>query len=422
MIRAGYDLIFMIYGLIQLPFFIAKGKHHDGWGERWGNLPPGARERLRGKSMFWIHAVSVGEVRLACHLIQKIRRRIPGMTILLTTTTRSGKAVARHLLAPEDEIFYIPFDFSFSVRKFMDSVKPKIAVIMETEIWPNLIRELHRRDVPVVIVNGRISDNAFFRYKWVALILSRTLRRLTLCLAQSNQHADRFIRLGLPRSKVKVVGNMKFDVLTTTQSKTDEYQEPFERFKAGPDSTIFFCASTHPGEEEMILSVYKRLKACCPRLRLVLAPRHIERVPNIQMLVAKRNMSIIRFSQLISSDSDSMKEILIIDVWGVLNQLYRYADIVFMGGSLVPSGGHNLAEPALYGKPIGSRGAAIALDNEKSLESETLTLIRDASKKALLGKQAREVVLSQQGATLKCIEEVLQCLAKYGSTDIAIAK
>ena len=341
-----YDIAFGLYALLVLPFYLAKGKHKEGWEERWGNIPEDVLGRLRGKPVFWVHGVSVGEARLAAHLVRSIRHRIPGMAVLVTATTASGRKVARENLAPEDEALYFPFDFGFVTKRFLNAVKPRAAVFIETEIWPNMLTELHRRGIPSVIVNGRISNDALPRYRWIARALAPALRKITLCLAQSDDHRRRFLDLGMDPQNVRTVGNMKFDLDAGRSEERAELAAVFSRLKSAPAAKVFLCCSTHPGEEEQLLTAYARLKGLYPNLKLVLAPRHIERIASIEALVARRSLSVARLSRALASSGEFMDEILLVDVWGILRDIYRYADLVFMGGSLVPRGGHNIAEPA----------------------------------------------------------------------------
>lgn len=433
-----FNVIFMLYGLVALPFFISKGKHKEGWRERWGYVPAEVAYRLRGKPVFWVHAVSVGEVRLASHFISQIRRRIPGMQVLLTTTTASGRATARKLLAPEDEILYLPFDFTFAGRRFLNTLKPKIAVFLETEIWPNLLCELQRRSIPAMIINGRISVGAFHKYRWARWVIKGCLNRLAFCLVQSKEHRDRFLKLGIDPARVRIIGNMKFDVALEAKDQKEDFSRMLGKFKVQHDSFLFFCASTHAGEEEMILEACARLKGLCPRLRLVLAPRHLERLPSLEALFRKRNLSFVRFSELASASEESMSEVCVVDQWGILNQIYPHADVVFIGGSLVPWGGHNIAEAAFFGKPIlhgphmqnfsdmaeefRRNRASVTVRDERELETAVSELFKHHEKRSAAARQAKEVVLNNQGATRKYVEEVLQCLQKRGLTDFAVVR
>jgi len=269
-----YDLIFWLYGIVALPFFILKGKHRDAWAERWGKLPRGVHSKLGGRPVFWIHAVSIGEARLACHLVRTIRRRIPGVCIVMTTTTQSGRLMARDRLAPEDVLVYFPFDLSFVVRRFLNTIQPSIAVFMETELWPNLIGELDKRNIPLVVANARISDRAFPKYRCIAFILKHTLKRIDRCLAQSEIHRKRFIQLGVPEERVVVTGNLKFDLEVAAQANQRDLIRIFGQMRKGQQDLILLAASTHLGEEMMILTVFQKLKCRFPHNNHSKHPTH----------------------------------------------------------------------------------------------------------------------------------------------------
>jgi 3-deoxy-D-manno-octulosonic-acid transferase len=424
-----FDLAFFLYGLFALPVFVAKGKHREGWGERWGRVPAETAARLRGRDVFWVHGVSVGEARLACHLVSRIRRRLPGMTVLVTTTTASGRQVARKHLAPEDEVLFMPFDLSFAVRRFLTAVKPRAVVVMETEIWPNLLRELERREIPVLIANGRISASAFRRYRPVRWAIAGSLRRVRLILAQSREHRERFLALGADPGRVRAAGNMKFD-LEGAAAPSDAAAALGERLRAEPDTPVLLASSTHPGEDETLLEAYARLKGRHPRLKLVLAPRHLERIPSVEALTVRRNLPAVRLSRFLAEPSRALAEIVLVDQWGVLNLLYPLADAVFVGGSLVPVGGHNLAEAAVHGRAVlcgphmenfadmleefTKEGAVTVVRDACEIEERAAELLRDRGARDRLGAKARQTVLKNQGAAERAVEEILQCLAPFG--------
>ena len=430
----------MIYALIAAPSFLAKGKHKEGWRERCGVLPNSVQERLRGKRVLWLHAVSVGEVRLACRLIEQVRPVLQNegserTEILLTTTTTSGKRVAQDTLGALGNVVYFPFDWSPALNRFLTTVKPSVTVLFETEIWPNLLFKLKQQGIPALIVNGRISDKAFRRYRLIASVFKRTMNRITLCLAQSEEHRQRFIRLGLSAEKVHVTGNMKFDLECPSPSR--QIQAALEKFRQDSNTVVLLGASTHSGEEEILLEVYQQLRQEASGLRLVLAPRHLERLAEVESIIRSKGFSALRLSILMDgsvngsaalSGQDALAgPILVIDKWGVLNQTYACADLIYVGGSLVPIGGHNLAEAAIAGKPVfhgprmnnfrdmeeefSHRGARILVDDAASLKHQVLKLIQHPQDRIDLGKKAKQVVLENRGATEKNIKEILECFS-----------
>lgn len=428
--RLFFDTVFLAYALAAAPLFIAKGKLKEGWSERWGRAPEDVRSRLRGKPVVWVHAVSVGETRLACHLLSRLRHRLPGTAFVLSTTTSSARKIAREALAPEDSLIFFPFDFSFAVRRMLDALAPRLVVIFETEIWPNFLGELRERRVPVIIANGRISNAAYGRYKKIAPFLRRGFESISLCLAQSETHRERFVRLGLAAERAKVSGNMKFDLQTARGSAREELARVFEELKSEPDAAVLVASSTHPGEEELVVAVYLRLKGVFPNLRLVIAPRHIERLGSIESLLARKSLSSVRLSALLEGGRKSLSEILLVDVWGILSEIYPYADVVFVGGSLVPSGGHNIAEPAssarcvLYGphmenfadmaEEFRKSGGGVEVRTADDMATKLMGLLRHPGERERLGRLAREVVLRNAGATDRVAEEIVQRMAGRG--------
>lgn len=418
-----YEIIYAVYIIFVTPFYLAKRKVKAGFMERFGSMPDDLKARIQGKEIFWVHAVSVGEVMIAQQFIKKLRSRIPGVVILLTTTTASGREVAKRSLAKEDELLYFPLDFRFSVRRFLDAINPKAAVFMETELWPNMIGELNKRGIPIFIANARISDKAIHQYRMVSSFLKHTLSGITMCFAQSDSNRDRFIEIGINAESVETMGNMKFDLEPKPGLETEAIRRIFDSLRLSEGSKVLLAASTHAKEEEIILDAVINVKIKIPQLKLVLAPRHIERAGSIERMIKQRGMSSDRLSGLIERQSAGFGEIVIVDKWGVLTDLYDVADMIFVGGSLVKHGGHNIAEAAFSNRPIihgphmhnfaemtdefRSKRAAIEVNNQRELEDSVLRLFVNGKAREDMAFRAREVLAKNQGVIQNTIEKII---------------
>lgn len=416
-----YDLILLIYGVVSLPVLAAKGKLRDGFRERRGYLPLGTEARLKGGRRIWIHAVSVGEARLAFRLIQKLREADPAASVVLTTTTASSQKIARETIVdPSVLVTYGPFDLSWMVRRFLDAARPTAIVILETEVWPNLLRQAQKRGIPVLIVNARLSDRAFPVYRRWKALLSPVFGRITRCLAQSEEHARRYAEIGVEKDRLRVTGNMKFDLQAS--AVTESVQRAMTVFRAGSPA-VMLAASTHAGEEEIAAAVFLNARRHVPGLRLVIAPRHLERLAEVEEIIRSKGLKCAKISDL-ERHYIADAEVLIVDQWGVLNQLYPMTDAVFVGGSLVPVGGHNLAEPAVAGCPViygpwtqnfrdmeeefRRADAGIRVENARDLERRVIELFQNPEVRGLQSARSRAVVAANAGATDRNLEEILK--------------
>jgi 3-deoxy-D-manno-octulosonic-acid transferase len=419
-----YDLILLAYGLVTLPVLLAKGKLREGFRERRGHLPAGAEALLGGRPVIWIHAVSVGEARLAVRLIRQLAVRTPELAVVLTTTTASSQKIARDTAGAAAVVTYCPFDLSWMVKRFLDAVNPRAAVILETEVWPNLLRQAEKRGIPALVVNARISDKALPAYlKWRA-VLKPVFGRITRCLAQSEEHARRYARIGVPEERIRVTGNMKFDL--EVPLLTESVRRAMSVFRAD-SKALWLAASTHAGEEAMTAAAFLGVRTHVPGAKLVIAPRHLERLAEVEEIIRSKGLKCAKITDLerhYAQDTD----VLIVDEWGVLNQLYSLVDLVFVGGSLVPVGGHNLAEPAVAGCPVvygpwtqnfrdmeeefRSAGAGIRVADARELERRVIELFQDPGARRLQSARSRAVVAANAGATERNLEEILKWSSK----------
>lgn len=412
-----YDLVFLFIAIFYLPFYLIQGKFHKGFLARLGFLP----KNLDLDSPIWIHAVSVGEVMSIKGLLEELRVAYPNKKIVLSTVTATGNKVAREMLKESKAyVTYLPLDISFIVRKVIKKIKPSLFIIAETEIWPNLITCLSANHIPVIVVNGRISDRSFRGYSFLKIFIKPILRRINRFCVQTNEDARRLAVLGVEEDRIRVAGNLKFDI------KLDgDYNFEEERVKLGLGNQhqLLVAGSTHPGEEQFILDAYKELLYEFKDLKLLIAPRHPERSAAIKSLVSHAGFSTVFISQVKDACPACLpRAVFILDTMGKLNNFYAIADIVFVGGSLVKKGGHNILEPAAKGKPIifGSYMfnfrdiASLFLDNQAAISvsdplelRETIRfLLENQGERRRMSQEARTLLINNQGVVDKTIQEI----------------
>ncbi|MBL8149254.1 MAG: 3-deoxy-D-manno-octulosonic acid transferase [Blastocatellia bacterium] len=381
-----------------------------------------------------LHTVSVGEFLAAQPLIEKLRSLLPDYQLVITTTTAAGQKLAQNRAADYADICYFPLDFGFSTGCFLDHIKPKVVVILETEIWPNFLAQAAKRDIPVVIANGRISDRSFGRYKAIKFILEKVLSNITLFLMQSSRDVERIVALGSEASKVFHFGNIKYDIGSDQMERLDTVAAELDKLLGLKNSSkIIVAGSTVSGEEGIFLSAYKQLivQPGLEDTRLILAPRHPERFEAVAKLLLSLKIDFVRRSAM--KLGDKVEKVVLLDSIGELAAIYRFADIVFVGGSLIPHGGHNILEPALYGRAIitGSHTsnfhkivedflAAEALiqlpvtnsekECEQSLAAELIRMMEDEKLCTELGSRALEVIKANRGAVDRHIDKIASLL------------
>ncbi len=414
--RLIYDFLFFIFSLFYLPLFILKGKSKGGLGSRLGHVEQAVVEKLKGKKVIWIHAVSVGEVALAIRVLSHWREIFSGVKFVLTTTTVTGYEVAAKSMNPQDVLLQFPVDFRFAVRRFVQAVHPDAVAFMETEIWPNLIWELSEKKIPLFILNGRISDKAISKYRRIRFFLKPILNRLTAIGAQDERMQDRFLELGAEPGKVQITGNLKFD-WEPPQGESAEVLAVRQKLSQ-PGKFLCLGASTHEGEEAVLMDTYLQLREIFPHLTLFLAPRHLDRLTSIEGLAAAKGIRLKRvFSGAQNGYDEGGPEAWLLDRMGLLAYFYQAADAVFVGGSLVEVGGHNLVEPAYYAKPIlfgpymnnffeMSRlflngKAAIGVKDAGDLKDRLVFLMQNQTQAREMGQRAQNLVSGHRGALIR---------------------
>jgi 3-deoxy-D-manno-octulosonic-acid transferase len=414
-----YSVLLAVAFAVSAPFYLWKGR---GTGRYLGNLRDrmgGAADRLPAPDgpAIWIHAVSVGEAMAARALIAPLKARLPGHRVFLSTTTVTGQAIAREA-SGADGVFYAPFDFRRPVRRTLDRLRPSLLVLVETEIWPNLVHEARLRGARIAMVNGRISPRSFPRYRRVRALLSRVLAEFDLFLMQGEAHRARLVAMGAPAERVQVSGNLKYDALVPP----DPPAELRRALGHGAAAPLLVAGSTMDGEEWMVLQAFVAIRRAHPTARLVIAPRRPERFAAVSAMVQSMGLLGARRTAL-PAEGWRDGDVLVLDTVGELAQVYALADVVFVGGSLVPRGGHNVLEPAVAGKPIAvgphmenfqeiaaallAEGAMIQVRDAPGLTETLGALFDDAGRRAELGRRAREVVERNRGA----LERTVSALA-----------
>ncbi len=430
-----YSTLSLVLFVVVSPYFVYQAvrykKYIGNLRERLGYLP--VSFNVDAEPSIWIHAVSVGEALTARALAADLKARYPRLKLFLSTTTMAGQQVARtslrHLV---DGVFYFPFDWTFIVRRTLDLVRPRLFVMMETEIWPNLLHECRRRGVKTAMINGRISTRSYPRYKLVRPLFRRVLADVDRFCMQSGESAQRVIDLGADKSRVVVTGSLKFDSLEVPAPTA--HGKPRERvlrfFRISAHRTVLVGGSTMRGEETALLRAFAKIKATQTHAVAILAPRQPERFGEVERLARDAGFVTARRSEL-PIDAEPRADVIVLDSIGELAQLYQLATVVFVGGSLVDLGGHNILEPAIFGKPIVfgpymqnfreiaetfvANGAAIQVASERDVDEAILWLVRDSVHRASLGAAARALVEANRGAKDKTIAVLTDLLPPAGA-------
>jgi 3-deoxy-D-manno-octulosonic-acid transferase len=413
-----YDLIFLLVSIFFLPRYIFRKKFHQGFLSRFGVLP----RDLNLSGPIWIHAVSVGEAMAIRRLVEDLRKFAPLRKIVISTVTPTGNKIARDMAKKDDFVTYLPLDFGFIVRSVIAKIRPSLFIIAETEIWPNLISCLYSQDIPVVIVNGRISNRSFLGYSMLRILLKPILNKITLFCVQSQRDAQRLLRLGVSTDKIQITGNMKFDL----EPLAIKYENLNLRLQ--DKERLWVCGSTHSGEEEMLLSAYESLNAEFPDLRLLIAPRHPGRACLVDRIIREHGFDPLRVSQLTVMPPAQLKKqtVFVLDTIGQLLFFYNIADLVFVGGSLVKRGGHNILEPAALEKPILfgpymfnfsdiaelflSHQAALRVADKEELILKVKELLSNPSQAQNLGHRAKELMQKNAGSTQRNVALISRLL------------
>ena len=422
-----YSVCYTLAFIIAFPYFLVRGiwqkKYFSNFWQRLGWLSiPG--NNLKGG--IWIHAVSVGEVLAIIPLVRALRARWPMRPLFVSTATQTGQTLARKRIGNLATTLYFPFDWRFCVKRALAKIHPEAVLITETEIWPNFLRECFRYRIPTLLVNGRISDRSVRRYQWVLPLIRRVLGYFSSLCMQTETDRQRILTLGAPPERTEVCGNLKYDLKPAGEAGQ---LAAFYRILLNlpEDALVMVAGSTMKHEEELVLLAFDHLRRSHPAATLILAPRHPERFNEVQQLLASRPVTFAKRSDLTGGQSATPVQIWLLDSIGELAATYAVADIVFVGGSLVPSGGHNILEPALFKKPILfgpymdnfkevascflSRQAALQVKSPEDLAARVLELAENPSLRQTIGENGFQILLANAGATdliLHRVESVLE--------------
>lgn len=426
-----YSILVLAVAVLASPWFAYQAlrykKYVGSLRQRMGYLP--VSFNMDADESIWIHAVSVGEVLTARPVISDLKRRYPELRMFLSTTTMAGQQLARRSVQDVDAVFYFPFDLGFVVRRTLDLVRPRLFVMMETEIWPNLLHECRRRGVKTAVVNGRLSPRSFSRYRMVRGFMRRVLDHVDRFLVQSEESARRFIDLGADPARVVVTGSLKFDSLDLSRDalQARSRDRVLRYFRVPASRPVIVAGSTMKGEETAVLRAFRRVRTASPNTLLVLAPRHPERFGEVEQLVRSEGWKTSRRTDL-AIDSEPRVDVVVLDTIGELATVYQIGTVVFVGGSLVATGGHNVLEPAVFGKPIVfgphmqnfaeiadafiTNGAGVQIASEQQLEESFLSLMSDPVRRARLGAAARALVEANRGAKEKSVAVLADLLPR----------
>jgi len=413
-----YNIILFLACLFLFPYLavkvLATGKYRRSIAAKLGFIKKNLIPAADGHPRIWIHAVSVGEVTAAAPIVAVLRERLPKACIVMSTTTETGQFMAERLVRGASALIYFPLDIPFVVRKMLRLVRPNVFVLVETELWPNFIAACHALKIPVVMVNGRISPRSYKRYRQTRLFWRSVLEWVDQAGVISETDKERIMEMGISPAKVHVQGNAKYDSLAATASSALK-EEAAAKLHLSPEQKIWVAGSTHEGEEAIVLSVYKRLLASFPALRLILVPRHIERRERVLSLIREAGFSdIVTMSDIRDGKIPQAKSIILIDVIGELFRTYSLATVVYCGGSLVPKGGQNILEAAAWGKVVmygpsmedfqnekallEEAGAGICVTDGENLYDRMFALLEDGEALRARGEKGREAVMANMGA------------------------
>jgi 3-deoxy-D-manno-octulosonic-acid transferase len=420
-----YSSLLLMVLVVGAPYWLVRmatsGRYRAGLRGRLGWLPDGLRAAVAGRDVVWVHAVSVGEVLAATQLIGELQRALPGWVIAVSTTTETGQALAKRRLTGSP-VFYLPLDFKYAVRRYLGVLRPKLMVLMESELWPRLMSECARSGVPVAVVNARVSDRSFPRYMRLRRLWRPLLEMVSLFLAQSRESAERLVKIGAPEDRVRVSGNLKFDVRV---SRANEMTERL-RGLLPQGAKVVVCGSTLEGEEAALLEAWPTVLAAEANAVMVLAPRHPDRFRVVAELVAASGFGWVRASALEGIGTEQVKagDIVLLDTIGDLATVYSLGTLAFVGGSLFGGGGHNPLEPAQFGVPVVMGPSfenfrevvksmqardAVRIVEQDMLARTLISMLRDEDENEAraLGERGRAVFEAEAGATGRTVEALV---------------
>jgi len=432
-----YNIPFTFFLIFAAPYFVFRaligGRFRTELIQRIGFLPT-----LSLKRPIWVHAASVGEVFCSIPLLKRIKEEFPQCEIILTTMTRTGNQTAKTYIPEADAVLFCPIDHPIALHRAIERIQPRFLLIAETELWPNLLRSCGKRGIPIVVFNGRISEKSFRGYLFFKFFFKECLKYVSLFLMQTEEDRNRIIEIGAASDKTRVVGNLKFD--QTISSPTQKAVSEIAKVPGlkGRES-ILIAGSTHPGEEEIVVSLFKDLRKINPSLILLLAPRHLERLEEVERVIKKESLSWTRRTSFPMSQGQSAEEpkeppeIILLDTMGELMSLYSLGTVIFVGGSLVPVGGHNPLEPLFFKKcvlfgpymfhfseisrSLIKAGGAIQVEGKEDLFSHLKRLLSDEGARKEVGENGYQFLQKHRGATERMFGEIRPFLTELRNAD-----
>ena len=426
--RILYNILLLMVAIPGLIFFLLKmlitGKYRHSFLQKLGARQKHLLADIPAGKRIWIHAVSVGEVTAAAPIVNALKKHRPEVRIIFSTSTETGQGMAHRLITGADAFIYFPLDIPFAVHKMLNLVRPDVFVLVETELWPNFLTACHERHIKVVMVNGRISPRSFMQYRRTRFFWKQVLGNVDEAGMITDVDAARIKQIGLTDFKIRVLGNAKYDALAAMVSPV-LHEDIIRRFNVQAHEKFLVAGSTHPGEEDIVIAVYRELLKRYPDFKLILVPRHIERTKDVMVLLGQADLNdVITVSQMQDGQVRQKERVIVVDVIGELFKVYSLATIVYCGGSLVPKGGQNILEAAAWGKVIfygpsmedfsqeavllEGAGAGIRIANTQELLEGILQLLADPQDLRARGESGRAVVRANMGAAERYAEMVIK--------------
>jgi len=421
-----YNIIFTFFLIFAAPYFLFRALIDERFRkeliQRMGFFPT-----LPFKRPLWVHAASVGEVFCSIPLLKRIKGEFPHCEIVLTTMTSTGNEAAKTYISEADRVLFFPMDHPLTIQRAIERIQPNLLLIAETELWPNLLRSCGKKGIPIILFNGRISEKSFRRYLFFKFFFKDCLKYISLFLMQTEEDRERIVEIGVTIDKTRVVGNLKFDQPFTSFTQ-EALAEMARSLHLQGKETLLIAGSTHSGEEEILLSLFKDLRKIGPHLILILAPRHLERLEEVERILKKESISWTRKTLLFmdqdrsSGERKELPEVILLDTMGELMNLYSLGTLIFIGGSLVPVGGHNPLEPLFFKKCVLfgphmfhfseishhliEAGGAIQVGGKEDLAFHLKRLLSDERARKEVGEKGYQFFQKHRGATERMFEEI----------------
>ncbi len=418
-----YNVIFTLFLILYLPYSLVRSLFQKSLRQQLAQRM-GSFSDLSLQKIIWVHAASVGEVLCSIPLLTRIKKEFPQLPILLTTMTRTGNITAREKVPEVTAVSFFPMDHPLILKRIFQRVQPSLLIIAETELWPNLLRSCGRKKIPVILFNGKISDRSYRRYLSLRSLFKEGLKAISCFLMQTEKDQTRIIEMGAPPQRTTVVGNIKFDQPFPAMTQ-HQISEMTDSLGLQGNETILIGGSTHSGEEEILAEIFLDLQKTVPSLHLILAPRHLKRLEEVEELLRKKNIPWVRRTSIAPGRSQDRKDkprVVLLDTMGELTRLYGLGTLIFIGGSLVPVGGHNPLEPLFFKKcvlfgPLMSdfvemcrglieEGGAVQVTGKEDLALKLRQLLSDEKLRNAVGEKGYQFLQKQRGATERIFEAI----------------